>query len=411
MINRKIIVGKIRVNQRFFQCFLLVLFFLLIAIGSPSHIVCAQSGTLLQKTDLVYQGAFRVPQGTYGTSTLNWGGTAIAYNAANNSLYITSHDHDQHIGEMSIPALVNSSNINDLNTATFIQNFKDGLEGRLNSVNPSDPNKKIIGGLLVYNNELYIAVWSYYDGAGTQYASHFVRPLNLSNTGNLEGPYTVGTQYPGWVSGYMGAIPPEWQGALGGPALTGGCCHAIVSQQSLGPAVSIFDPTDVGRTSPVGVTAALGYPNSNPTLGAWNCGGTPNPAYNMTTQVGGVVFPTGTASVLFFGMTGLGACYYQAGVHAPPYSAYAWAYDVNDLIAVKNGEINQWDITPYDTWEIDFYFGGSRISGAAYDPVNQLIYVAEFCTDGECYPVIHAFLVNSASPSSNPQPPRNLRME
>jgi len=423
MINRKITVGKIRVNQRFFQCFLLVLFFLLIVIGIPSRTIYAQSNTLLQQVDFIYQGAFRVPQGTFGTSTINYGGTAMAYNPARNSLYIVGHSWDQHVAEISIPEIVDSSNLNSLNTATIIQPFVDALEGRIESINPTDSNQKRIGGLLVYGGELYIAAWSYYDGGGTQSTSHFVRPLDLSVTGQLEGPYRVGNQYPGFVSGYMAAIPQEWQTALGEPSLTGGCCHSIVGLQSLGPAASVFNPTDVGSVNPVPATPGVGYPINHPTLGVWEGDGTPNPIYNMATAVNGVVFPDGTASVVFFGTTGLGVPCYGTGAecndpardskgsHAYPYTAYAWAYDVNDLIAVKNGQKNQWDIVPYANWAINFYFGGASISAVAYDSNTQRVYVAGYCSDGTCYPIIHVFSINSTFPPPTPQPPRNLRIE
>src|SRR5262249_57138264 len=37
---------------------------------------------------LEYVGAFRVPKGNLGDSTFDYGGTAMAFNAANNSLFI-----------------------------------------------------------------------------------------------------------------------------------------------------------------------------------------------------------------------------------------------------------------------------------------------------------------------------------
>jgi len=380
---------------------------------------------LLQQGDLQYQGAFRVPQGTFGSSTLSYGGTAMAYNPARNSLYIVGHDWDQNVAEISIPQIVNSSSLNNLHTATVLQNFTDATEGKLGSINPGDPNAKKIGGLMVYGGQLYISGWSYYDGSGTQSTSHFVRPLDLSNRGQVRGPYKVGNQYPGFVSAYMMAIPQEWQAALGGPALTGGCCHSIISLQSLGPAASVFNPNDVGSKNPVPATPAVGYPIDHPTLGTWDGNGSPNPVYNMSTKVNGIAFPAGTRTVLFFGKTGLGApCYgtgaecndpadSSKGCHAYPYSAYAWAYDVNDLIAVKSGQKNQWDIEPYRTWTVSLPFGGTDISSAAYDPSAQRIYVAEYCSDGNCYPVVHMFSIHVAAPPLDSQPPTspsNLRM-
>src|SRR5688572_29206030 len=44
-----------------------------------------QAQPLLRQADLVYQGAFRLPPGQVGQSSFAYGGSALAYNAANNS--------------------------------------------------------------------------------------------------------------------------------------------------------------------------------------------------------------------------------------------------------------------------------------------------------------------------------------
>ena len=68
----------------------------------------------------------------------------------------------------------------------------------------------------------------------------------------------------------------------------------------------------------------------------------------------GMVFPSGTRTVLFFGKHGMGNYCYgtggssggdcfdpddsSKGIHSYPYRSQVWAYDANDLIAVKNGQ-------------------------------------------------------------------------
>jgi hypothetical protein len=197
-------------------------------------------------SDLVYQGAFRVPQGSTDQTSFSYGGIAITFNPANNSLFMTGHDSYQRSAEMSIPAVVNNSSINSLNTATLLQLFADATDGKLNQINPSDPNWKKIGGHLVYSGKLYVTGYSYYDGGGTQVLSHFVSGTNLSVSNDVQGPYQVGN-WAGIVSGYMADIPPEWQSLFGGPALTGNCCLSIISRTSLGPAASVFNPSPVGN--------------------------------------------------------------------------------------------------------------------------------------------------------------------
>jgi len=423
-------------NNRKIHLFSLVVFFVLIAISSPSRVTAAESGPLLQQGDLIYQGAFRVPQGTIGSSSLNYGGTGLAYNPTRNSLFLVGHDWDQATAEISIPSqIVNTTNLNNLVTATVLQPLTDALEGKIGLINAYHPK---VGAQLVYNNRLYVAAWSYYDGAGEQTKSQFVRPLNLSTTGQVQGPFKVGNQYPGWVDRYAGTVPQEWQSAFGGPALTGGAGGSIVSLQSWGPSVSVFNPNDVGSSDPVPATVLVGYPSAHPLHDFSSA----NPYFNAATVVTGVVFPQGTRTVLFFGKHGLGAycygpgtsdpnqagqpadggvdvwCYDPAngskGSHNYPYVYYSWAYDANDLLAVKNGQKQSWEILPYGTWTLTLPFAtNTDIGGAAYDPATQKIYVSQACADGECYPVIHVFSVNAASPPPDTQPPsspRNLRL-
>jgi hypothetical protein len=362
---------------------------------------------LVQQSDLIYQGAFRLPKGTtVDANSFNYGGTSLGFNPANNSLFMTGYDPQQYSAEVQIPSIINSTNINNLRIATMLQPLQDPTEGKLNSINPSNSNAHKIGGHLVYNDKLYVTGYSYYDGAGTQIKSHFVRPTNLSTHGQVNGPYTVGTQYPGFVSGYMTLIPSEWQYQFGGSALTGNCCLAIVGYQSSGPAASVFNPSDVGTTNPIVATPVVGYPYDHPLGSGW---GTTNSLFNGSTQIRGIVFPVGTRSVLFFGRHGTGTFCYGTGAdcndpadsykgtHGYPYKYQIWAYDANDLVAVKNGAKQQWEVTPYNVWNFSLPFenanGAHGIGGAAYDPRSNNIYISQQCEDTHCTPIIHVFKV------------------
>lgn len=414
-------------------------FFLAAMFGAsvPSLGLAQTSEPLLQESSLVYQGAFRLPQlpcnsPTYGCFA--YGGTALAYNATNHSLYMVGHPYGGLTAEVSIPALVNSSNLSDLNVATLLQPFADAVEGQRNAVNPTDPNSHPIAGQFVYGGRLIIAVESYYDGSGTQKTSHFAHPLNLATAAPFVGPVKVGSLYPGYVDGYMTAVPPEWQSLFGGPALTGNCCLNIISLQSNGPSVSVFDPTQIGTSDPVPAVLLVGYPHSTPLGTGW---GTQSTLFNGTTMITGVVFPAGTRSVLFFGRQGIGPFCYGAGtstsslagtqvagagdiwcydpatsakgVHAYPYVYQVWAYDANDLLAVKNGSKQPYEIQPYAVWTFTLPFensaGLNKIGGAAYDEQDGLIYVSQECADPNCDPIIHAFKVMDGAP---PNPPASV---
>jgi len=83
------------------------------------------------------------------------------------------------------------------------------------------------------------------------------------------------------------------------------------------------------------------------------------------------------------------------GTHAFPYVYMVWAYDANDLAAVKAGTKNPWDVLPYAYWQLPIPFaeaGEAVINGATYDPATQRIYVSQRFGD-QGYPVIHVFQV------------------
>ena len=364
------------------------------------------SGSLLQKANLVQVGSFRLPQTTLG-STWGFGANAgccalgtygMTFNANRNSIYVGGHPYEQQLAEIAIPSSLSGSPI-----ATALSNLIDPLEGKIGSINPGDSNTKIVGGTLVYNGRLIVSAYSYYDGAGTQNVSTFARPMDLSSTGQLVGPVKIGSQYAGWVDKFASLIPAEWQATLCGPALAGGAGGAINSLQSWGPSVSVFDPSRVGTTSPVPATVVLGYPQAHPLADPTAA----NALWSQSDVVTSAVFVPGTRSVLFFGMHGQGAYCYgpgtsnqsqagqpadggvdhycydpqngSKGVHNYPYVSYVWAYDANDLAAVKAGSKNSYDVRPYATWNLDSSF--VEIQGAAYDPATHRLFVSQVSGD------------------------------
>lgn len=343
---------------------------------------------LLQPNDLTYIGSFKVPLGDLGGPAyrgLNYGGEAIAYNPDNNSLFITGHASDKLVAEISIPPLVNSKNLSDLNRAIVLQNLADIAEGNINKVQEDGTtdigNGAKIGGLLKYGNKLIAGVYSYYDGQYLATRSHFTSGLKLATTGDFSGMLKVGNKpdpvpNAGMIGGYMAPIPPAWQQRLGGKVLSGISTLAILGRTSSGSAAFAIDPDAFSKEVIAPATALLYYPLTNQTIGTYQTSGT---LYNKGTHHVGIFFPSGTRSILYTGRQGLGpACYGQGtnieiehgnkynydppkntcmgvpmtdtqnpccydplnlgkGPHAYPYSEYVWAYDAEDLERVRLG--------------------------------------------------------------------------
>ncbi len=340
---------------------------------------------------LSYVGAFRVPNQDSSGRPLGYGGHALSYDAAAHGLYFGGHDWYQELCEIGIPAVIDLGH-----TATILQNCTDVTEGRLGLI---DDGTVKLGGTLLHNGQLIVSAYTYYDADGDQTLSHFGGLPDLSQTGDVQGPYQVGA-WAGIVSGYMAPVPPEWQADFGGPALTGNCCLSIISRTSYGPAVSVFDPDDIGTANPVPATSLLYYPASDP-LAEWDA---TSPYFNGTTQIVGVAFPPGSRSVLFIGRHGTGDfCYgtgaacgdpvspYQ-GTHAYPYVHQVWAYDALDLLAVREGDLQPWEVRPYMIWQLDEMdsSGSASVSGAAFDPASGRLYVTE--NYGE-EPIVHVFQI------------------
>jgi hypothetical protein len=341
--------------------------------------------------DLAYIGAFRVPNQDNNSSPLGYGGHALTYDSALNGLYFGGHDWDQELCKIGIPSEIDLGQ-----TGSILQNCTDVTEGRLGLI---DDGTVKLGGTLLYNGRLIVSAYSYYDADGNQSVSHFSGFQDLTQTGDIQGPYQVG-DWAGIVSGYMAPVPPAWQAELGGPALTGNCCLSIISRTSYGPAVSVFDPDEVGTANPVPAVPLLYYPASDP-LAEWDAA---SPYFNGTTQIVGLAFPPGARSVLFFGRHGVGEfCYgtgeacndpvnpYQ-GTHAYPYVHQVWAYDALDLMAVQEGDLQPWEVMPYTIWQLDEMdsTGSASISGAAYDPAGGRLYVTENYGDE---PVVHVYQI------------------
>jgi hypothetical protein len=341
------------------------------------------------------------------------GGSVLAFNPVNNSLFIVGQH--QSIAEISIPqSIVNSSNLSDLPTSTVLQPWTNVLSNLPNPLSGATDGAPI-GGLMVYNGQLIGTDYAYYSGASTQYTSHFVlSSLNLS-TASVGGLYAVGNQNGRLVAGYMTPIPSEWQATFGAPALTGQADLCIISTTSSGPAAFGFDPSTLG-TGVAPVTPYLYYPATSP-LGPFE--GPADPLQSGTTSVDGAVFAPGSSSVLFFGSTGTNYNGYGVGMdwgannwNKGPQSLngqrvlQVWAYNANDLLAVKQGTMAPWQVQPYDVWNFTLpNTTGTSIGTVTCDPTTGRIYVPVLGADNTVpysyLPLIEVFQVTLPSPGSS----------
>ena len=393
--------------------------------------ITAQAGDpsalpLLSSSGLEYVGGFRVPAETVNGASFSYGGQALAYDPSTNSLFISNRNY---VAEVSIPAPVNSSDVNAMPFARLLQPFEDPTEGHLRDISDSDVK---MDSLMVYGNRLYGTGYIYFDSSNVQRVSHYSRSRQLNQPSFSGWSQVWESGKSGFVGGFMSLVPAEWQAKLGGPAITGQCCIPIVWRTSSGPAAFAFDPAQVGQAT-ASAAPLLYYPIDHATLGSWSDA---NPTYGSTTEILGVAVIAGTRTVLYFGRNGMGKSCYGEGTadpsldgttapdgspycydptnsykapHAYPYRYQVWAYDLNDLAAVKAGTKQPWDVVPYGVWPLNLPTPEPtvQLGGVGYDSQRQILYVSQLRADPAGYenrPVIHTFRVN-ATPGAATAPP------
>ena len=369
----------------------------------------------LESDDLAYVGAFRLPATAANGDTFSFGGGQLAFHAEHDSLFVGTRSGK--VAEVSIPTPLKTPAIEALPSAAYLQPFSDPTEGRITDV---AADGAALSGLLVHGDRLFGTGLIYYDANNTQVVSHFSRSLDLAER-SVKGMVRVGPSgKAGFVAGYMATVPPEWQSRLGGPAITGQCCVAIIGRTSWGPSAFVFDPADVTANKATPAEPLVYYTGEHPTLGAFEGS---NPTYGGSTQVGGLAVVAGTRTALFVGRNGSGALCYgngtgdrdlantrgpdgalycfdptnsDKGQHAYPYRYQVWAYDLNELAEVRASRRDPWQVKPYGVWPLDFPFteAAVRIGGVSYDAVGQRLFVAQLRADQDGYSsraLIHVF--------------------
>jgi hypothetical protein len=194
----------------------------------------------------------------------------------------------------------------------------------------------------------------------------------------------------------MSSIPAEWRSALGGAFLTGNSSGIpIISRASVGPSAFVFNPFDiVGRESvptPISTTKLLDFSLAHPLHVDLSNQSRQNKVWNhLSRAVYGIIVP-GTRTYATFGHSGgnqSGIGYKivrDDGKKTGGYSSFAakdnyhycWLWDVNDLVRVKAGEIDPYEVRPYEygVFRTPFQDSSHELGGGAFDPLRGRIYL------------------------------------
>ncbi|MCD4674036.1 MAG: hypothetical protein K8R77_15340, partial [Anaerolineaceae bacterium] len=219
------------------------------------------SGDVLMPEDFEYLGAFRLP-GDSGGSNWEYSGRGLTYypdgdssgteDGFPGSLFGVGHDHQQFVSEISIPAPVNSRNLEDLPVAETLQPFEDITSGMFGEtelprlgVEYLPPQGQQTSGKLHFVHGQHFQDFE---------LSHGWSELDLGNP-QPAGPWLFGGYTNYVTSDYVFEIPGEWSAALpDGPRLATGRFREGV-WGGLGPTLFAYNPwVEEGNPPAAGAT-------------------------------------------------------------------------------------------------------------------------------------------------------------
>ncbi len=305
--------------------------------AGADHVIAIQAipaGNLVQPGDLTYVGAFRLPDGGERPLTFEYGGNAMTFNpdghitnsdTFSGSLFVMGHNRlawgelpdGNQVAEISIPVPVNSSNLEDLPYAEFLQNFGNVAAGHFTSLeeiprvgmaylNHPDTGPKIhLGWGQHMPPESPPPTHGWFD-------PHLVAP-------NFQGEWYIGTQDFNSVNGYMFEIPAAWAAAHAESRYLATGRYRDGGWGGMGPSLFAYTPWLAGGAAPVSgthlaETVLLRYASSD---------NTPDIEHALTHYQhpdeweGGAWLTTasGKSAVLFAGTKGTGAKYWYGWVN------------------------------------------------------------------------------------------------
>jgi hypothetical protein len=402
-----------------------------------------EPGKRIQPSDLIYLGAFRLPDPS-GGSNWEYSGHGLTYYSGGDpdgsedgfpgSLYGFGHDHHLFVSEISIPPPVNTRDLNALNTATTLQPFSDLTDGIFSAPEMTIPRAGIEYLPPQGNQEtgkLHF-VWGQHF-QDFEY-SHGWAELDLSNP-HPAGPWFF-DGYTNYVtSDYLFEIPQEWADAYapGMRLATGRAREGLWSGR--GPGLFAFAPWLEGNPPPpeatlTHLTPLLLYGVQEP--------GIPDIVSDESMAMNGYadadhwmggawLTMADKSAVIFVGTKALGEAWYgfanglvwphdcaennscpeppewpydDRGFWAEEYDAQIIFFDPAELAAVATDQIETWEPQPYATMSLhdslfdpDLNLAEYRrdlVGAAAFDRANGILYVIERLAD-EYKSVVHVW--------------------
>ncbi len=388
-------------------------------------------GTPIQPADLVYQGAFRLPDapGTPENVGWEWGGSAMTYypdgdpdgpsDGTPGSIFGSGHDQTQYVSEIKIPVPIISSDkdVDDLNTAETLQDFYDIrgnlYDGRFEAWEIPRAGLAYLPKQGSQTTDKLHFCWGVHMQEGDTGPSHGWCELDLSAPQSA-GIWRIGGYWNYATTDYLFDIPQSWADTYtpGKYLATGRFRDG--GQGGEGPSLFAYglnEGTPPTSGTLLSATPLLlygtAYEDNPPTMNN----------YHHSDEWSGGAWLTASdkSAVIFVGTKGQGDCWYGCadGTYEPPWPDDCdrgwWStsfvgqilfYDPADLAAVAQGGMETWEPQPYVTLEIDEYLyhiessqQKYHVGAASFDRERGLLYVFEPLADGD-KPLVHVWRVD-----------------
>ncbi|NQV00414.1 MAG: hypothetical protein HQ538_06770 [Parcubacteria group bacterium] len=386
---------------------------------------------LIQPSDLVYKGAFRLPAGADGDDGprgWSWGGTAATYYPSGDpsgasdgytgSLYGTGHDVYKNISEINIPSPVISSskNLSDLNRAQMLQEFRDIIitgETELPRV-----------GLAYLGKQGSQSSGKLYFGWGEHFQeendnTHGWMDVNLSSP-QRKGDWRIDSKSAYSTSDYIFNIPSNWAASNTPGKLLATGRYRDGGWSGQGPSLYAYGPWNDGNPPSAGTelsaTTLLEYDTSIERDALTDSSARTMDDYHHPDEWSGAAWLTknNKAAVIFAGTKGVGDYWYgdsngacttcegERGWWSTTFEGRIIFYDPSDLAAVAAGTMESHEPQPYAYLNIDQYLyhinsnqQWYHLGAIAFDRSNGILYVFEFLGDSDTErPLVHVFKVN-----------------
>lgn len=331
----------------------------------------------------IYRGAFIASDGDqHGDSKCSYTeALRICQGSQTDRMFMTGYLANA-VAEIAIPAVSTSTNINDLTVATMVQNYK------FLSVPDPIPSSLRINGLSTISGQLIVGATNWYaDNNEPRNYGVYANAASIS-TATQKGMHRVtGARHN---AGWLTPIPAVFQAALGATHLQGyGGGVSIESYAPSGISFYAVNAADIlAAATGGGVVSATVLADYTVDGGAGMDGDLyTSQMWNWLSSCGGYFFVPNTRTILCFGQswdyrvtrggstvnnriyykdqttpTGVGrdedGQAWSNGFFAylpEAYCNFCWAYDVDDLIAVKNGTKAANTVKPYWYGPLDLF--------------------------------------------------------